>query len=156
MFDNNKTLPTEMWMETCATDPGLQNIGVIVQLFCALVASTAEVERGVSKLNLLKTPKRSRLGRGVTDKMLFIQHHGPPLRQWDWAPALDKWDETDHRFNQSKRKRKSKPRKPLSIMMQGGEAVWAQMFKEVEARCDKQQSCLDRIGGLATSTSQLN
>lgn len=53
--------------------------------------STAECEQGFSEMNLVITPVRTKLLVERVSALMFINLHGPPLKQWDPTPYVTTW-----------------------------------------------------------------
>jgi len=53
--------------------------------------STAECERGFSRMNLVCTNLRSRLSAKHTSSLMFIALSGPPLALWKPLPFVKSW-----------------------------------------------------------------
>jgi len=56
-----------------------------------LSPSTAECERGFSKMNLIKTDKRTRLQYNSLSSLVRICCDGPALQDFQPRPAIQKW-----------------------------------------------------------------
>lgn len=57
----------------------------------SLPISTAECERGFSRMNLICTPLRSVLTTRHISSLLFVSIVGPPLNQWNPAAYVNSW-----------------------------------------------------------------
>ena len=53
--------------------------------------STAECERGFSRMNIVCTPLRSRLTVKHLSSLMFVSLTGPPLRVWKPLPFVKAW-----------------------------------------------------------------
>lgn len=75
---------TLFWLSNCAP-----NLTRLVQIMLVMTPHSAEVERGFSKMNLIKTKFRSRLSVQSLHALMRIAIEGPPLRcsrhQPDWS-----------------------------------------------------------------------
>ena len=63
-----------------------RNIRRLIGAIHTLLVSTAECERGFSKMNLICTPLRSCIRVEHMSSILFISIVGPPLREWNPLP----------------------------------------------------------------------
>ena len=68
------------------------NICAVLDLLQTLPASSAEVERGFSKLKLVKTDVRSRLVETSLNDLLSIKLLSPPVNEFDPTPAVILWN----------------------------------------------------------------
>ena len=57
----------------------------------SLPISTAECERGLSRMNLICTPLRSALTIRHMSSLLFVSIVGPPLMQWNPTTYVNSW-----------------------------------------------------------------
>ena len=57
----------------------------------AIFFRTADVERGFSDQNLIKTALRSRLGEESLDNLMTISIEGPPLTKFEFHGAGQVW-----------------------------------------------------------------
>ncbi|XP_032997999.1 zinc finger protein 862-like [Lacerta agilis] len=67
------------------------NICKVLNFLRVLPLSTAECERGVSQLNLVKTDSRKRLLATTIDDLLMIKMNGPDLEIFNAANAVNLW-----------------------------------------------------------------
>lgn len=70
--------------------------------------STADCERGFSLMNLIITPTRTRLTVEHVSSLMFVNLHGPNLRDWDPEPYVKTWLRK-HRTADDTRTRLAKP-----------------------------------------------
>lgn len=75
----------------CANTGDWSNILLLVELIFSLLVSNSAVERVFSRLNLVKTDKRCRLGEDRLDQLVQIAFDGAPLEQWDASDAIQVW-----------------------------------------------------------------
>jgi hypothetical protein len=71
-----------------ATDPALK---VLLNAVGTLPVSTAECERGFSKMNIICTALRSALTVQHISCLMLVSLDGPPLMQWDPLPYVKSW-----------------------------------------------------------------
>ena len=57
----------------------------------SLPISTAECERGFSRMNLICTPLRSALTIHHVSSLIFVSVVGPPLNQWNPTTCVNSW-----------------------------------------------------------------
>src|SRR6218665_1376708 len=63
----------------------------LIDAIHTLRVSTAECERGLSKMNLICTPLRSCISVERMSSLLFISIVGPPLREWSPLSYVKSW-----------------------------------------------------------------
>ena len=69
----------------------IKNISTLVKIMLTISPSTAECERGFSKMNMIKTDKRTRLQYDSLAPLVRINCDGPPLKDFKPEPAIQKW-----------------------------------------------------------------
>ena len=58
---------------------------------CVLPMSTADCERGFSCMNRIVTAQRNRLKTVTIDYLIRVSVQGPPIEQFNFDHAIDKW-----------------------------------------------------------------
>nr|XP_028576566.1 zinc finger protein 862-like [Podarcis muralis]XP_028576567.1 zinc finger protein 862-like [Podarcis muralis]XP_028576568.1 zinc finger protein 862-like [Podarcis muralis] len=96
VWAGNKTSITceEAWQRLQAESTACAsyiNICKVLNFLRVLPLSTAECERGVSQLNLVKTDSRKRLLATTIDDLLMIKMNGPDLEVFSAANAVNLW-----------------------------------------------------------------
>ncbi|XP_053235645.1 zinc finger protein 862-like [Podarcis raffonei] len=96
VWAGNKTSITceEAWQRLQAESTACAsyiNICKVLNFLRVLPLSTAECERGVSQLNLVKTDSRKRLLATTIDDLLMIKMNGPDLEVFNAANAVNLW-----------------------------------------------------------------
>lgn len=67
------------------------NLKRLLHAINTVPVSTAECERGFSRMNLICTPLRSQLTVDHMSSLLFISTAGPPLEEWNPLPYVRSW-----------------------------------------------------------------
>ena len=71
-------------------------------LIFSLPLSNGQVERCFSRLKIVKTNRRSCLGKDRLENLIRIQLEGPPLQHWDASRAVELWwTDKSRRINRS-------------------------------------------------------
>ena len=70
--------------------PGL-HLKRLIGVIHTLPVSTAECERGFSRMNLICTPLRSMLTVKHLSSLMFMSLVGPPIEQWHPLPYVRRW-----------------------------------------------------------------
>ena len=78
-FSDPRTVPREI------------NESLIQGLMNVIPVSSAEAERGFSKMNLVCTKMRSSMTVEHLSSLMFISINGPPVHLWDATNATSKW-----------------------------------------------------------------
>jgi len=79
----------------------------LVDLVLTIPATTAEVERGFSHMQLMKTGKRNRLGETSMNALFRVKLLSPPIDAFDPMPALEDWNDSKNRRISKKTERAS-------------------------------------------------
>ena len=89
-FSSNRLNLT--WPEIFASyAEGHSNILGLIDLILSLPASTAECERGFSRMKLTKTEYRNKLKATTMSDLLMIQMNSDPIETYDPTQAIDDW-----------------------------------------------------------------
>lgn len=73
-------------------------VGIVMSRILAAKPHSGDVERLISKNNLLKTSLRNSLNLDTENFYMFVSENMPPLEQWDPRPAVLSWlNEKDRR-----------------------------------------------------------
>lgn len=67
------------------------NLGTIASALLVIPMHSADAERGFSTLGRVRTKSRSRLNTKSLNSLLMISIEGPPLKEFDVKPCLEKW-----------------------------------------------------------------
>ena len=68
-----------------------RNILALIELLFCFPMANGRLERVFSSLKLIKSDRRSRLGKDRLDHLVRIAVDGPPLNQWDATDAVQLW-----------------------------------------------------------------
>jgi len=71
----------------------------LVHILLVFPISNAKVERGFSSMRRIKTDWRSSLGEDTLDNLMRITIEGPPLKDFDPKPSVEKYFSTVRRPN---------------------------------------------------------
>ena len=75
----------------------LQNILAVVDLTHSISPSSAEAERGFSKLRNIKTRLRSRLSQSVLNDIMCVKMEGKSISEFDPSKAIYSWSTSSER-----------------------------------------------------------
>ena len=84
-YDNMSTLWKIIHTHHKGTFP---NLSILAGIALALPVSTADVERGFSAQNLVKTSLRNRISSSKLNQLVTIKLNGPPYEEFDFRAAL--------------------------------------------------------------------
>ena len=95
MTRNLQTYPTvaegyERMLKSADTQH-LQNIKVLVKIMLSISPTTAECERGFSKMNIIKSEKRTSMQYDSLASLIRIGCDGPTMEDFQAVPAVHKW-----------------------------------------------------------------
>ena len=68
-----------------------KNISILIEIMLVLSLSTAEEERGVSKLNVIKDTLSTNLDDETLDDLMEISINGPTMANFDSSESIDWW-----------------------------------------------------------------
>ena len=103
--DENHTIP-----------PSIRKAKSIVN---TIAVSSAEAERGFSKMNIIYSDKRSRLLVENVNNLMTIDLLGLPLEDWDPTSSVKSWLRQNHSADDSRVKQKK-----LKICNENQAAIW--------------------------------
>ena len=66
-------------------------ISILIEIMLVLSLSTAEEERGVSKLNVIKDTLSTNLDDETLDDLMEISINGPTMANFDSSESIDWW-----------------------------------------------------------------
>lgn len=95
-------LPKLVQYLSCSNE--YKNITIILARVIAVKPHSADVERSISKSNILKSINRQSLHVKTKNEYLFIHFNMPVLQNWDLRPAIQIW------LNQNERRIKDIPK----------------------------------------------
>ena len=75
-------------------------------IISAIAVSSAETERGFSKMNIIYSNKRSRLNVEDVANLMIINLIGLPFSSWDPTPLVKKWLRRNHSTDDSRIKKR--------------------------------------------------
>jgi len=78
-------------MYTAQQTTDLAALKQVMNAVDTIPVSTAECERGFSKMNIVCTSLRSRLSVMHMSSLMFISLSGPPLSSWKPLPFVKSW-----------------------------------------------------------------
>jgi len=73
-------------------------------IISAIAVSSAETERGFSKMNIIYSDKRSRLTVENVANLMIIDLIGLPFNSWEPTPSVKKWLRRNHSADDNKKK----------------------------------------------------
>ena len=77
-------------------------------IISAIAVSSAEAERGFSKMNIIYSDKSSRLTIENIANLMIINLIGLPLRSWEPTPSVKKWLRRKHSADDNRIKKKDR------------------------------------------------
>ena len=81
----------------------------LISLVSLLPMNTAVCERGLSKMNQIKSQSRSGMGSAILNSLMTISIKGPNLEMFDPQPAVNHCSSEAHRRPGYRKPSKSKP-----------------------------------------------
>ena len=76
-------------------------------IISAISVSSAEAERGFSKMNIIYSDKRSRLTVENVANLMIINLIGLPFSSWEPTPSVKKWHRRNHSADDNRIKKKT-------------------------------------------------
>ena len=79
-------------------EDSVKHISALLQLLLTISPSTAACEKLFSKMNLVKSPLRTRLTQENLQSQMSIVSSGPEFSEFDPLPSVEEWLKSGHRY----------------------------------------------------------
>ena len=83
-----------------------QSLQKAKNIISVIAASSAEAERGFSRMNIIYSDKRSRLTVENVANLMIINLIGLPFSSWDATPSVKSWLRRNHSADDNRVKKK--------------------------------------------------
>jgi len=97
-----RQMPLPKLVQYLSASNELKNISILLARVIAAKPHSADVERLISKSNILKSINRQSLHVETENEYLFINFNMPTLQNWDLKPAIQIWlNQNEHRIKET-------------------------------------------------------